>query len=947
MESRNRGHRKLIAIGQARVENGDDGRTPLLADLVDAVHDRCLERCPVSDWDAPLLAREKELHELSGLAMPQLRRLLVQKWLREGFMPIRTICFPDLGADSPTLLWDLRLTSVEWCFPEMQQTRSIGISDPDVPLTFALLWRELCRVRPKPGHRDLHVPGLCPFSRWRVPDRPFVTLFGDWLKEIRAWFFQAHFFRVLFLVLRAPPIDATLYLELNQLRRRISDVLIRDGLHEDLSLLRRFVVIFGGSFHVSRALFSGVCAHSLFRDVRKFQWRLPQIDDGVHAAVPPEPDFAADTDEGQQADDSRTERRSEPRRVSARTDFPRTLTIRSHTVEFIAKTQGTQGGIIIVWSTPPPSTPTVFFTKLHIGAVSHTPATKDIMASGFWEKLALWGGRVHGTQPASRHLSSMSLDLREVAIYVVLQALDLGPVVTFLIDLYSAGSFHIITKEILGAQFLEPGRAFGDNSFAYLQVALLAFIFCLRDLHVGNICLANGAVKLVDFEHPKWDSFTDARPIPTTLDELCLELGRSPAVGRDTVPGELVQEVWFTLSSKLQNLPEPELVFFLHPGVASEPPLGHLLSRAPPGPGSALSLDTFMVAAEDGLLARFFRPLDRHDEFDGRSPGELLGFSDPTASLDSQTLEAEVRPFACHPSSPGVPDFEVRDVEPHPTDGAGHPRASPRQAAAQLVWLRLMVLHRVQLMDQLFLAPVLEAISHDAVEHLAEGLPPNFTLPAGFCGPPLDTSPPLVCVAAYYGACRVMESLHAKNADFTAPDRAGYGVLFFATAGPSPTVPTFLRLKALGVSIAGCGPDLISAGHSDVVVNLLDQAAIAIDDHNADGSTLLHVAASKGDHPVVSQIFAMLHEPGADGPDYTRLKVGATKYTNALDSKHRTPLILAVQGQHESVVTLLLKFPGLLPLIQDDDNHNAYFYGGQTGNSAIQKALQSTVSKKF
>jgi hypothetical protein len=101
-------------------------------------------------------------------------------------------------------------------------------------------------------------------------------LFPEWLANLRDSFFQADFFRILFLLLRAPPANPVLYLELSQIQRRISDVLLANGLHEDLSLLGRFVVIFGGSFHVSRGLFSGVCAHALFGNVGAFSW-VPNI----------------------------------------------------------------------------------------------------------------------------------------------------------------------------------------------------------------------------------------------------------------------------------------------------------------------------------------------------------------------------------------------------------------------------------------------------------------------------------------------------------------------------------------------------------------------------------------------------------------------------------------------------------------------------------------------
>jgi hypothetical protein len=106
-----------------------------------------------------------------------------------------------------------------------------------------------------------------------------------------------------------------------------------------------------------------------------------------------------------------------------------------------------------------------------------------------------------------------------------------------------------------------------------------------------------------------------------------------------------------------------------------------------------------------------------------------------------------------------------------------------------------------------------------------------------------------------------MEWLHGKHADFTATDRADHGLLFVATAAPS--VRTFVCLKLIGVSTASCGPAIISAGHSDIVLDLLNQNVIAIDNKSADGCSLL----CKGDHAVVSHLLGPVHEAGDSGSD--------------------------------------------------------------------------------
>jgi hypothetical protein len=100
---------------------------------------------------------------------------------------------------------------------------------------------------------------------------------------MREDFFKCDFFCVLFRWFRALSIHPQLDLELNQMRRRISDVLLRDGLHEDLSLLRRLVVLFSASFQISRTVFPGVCANSMFGAV--FVPMIPPTDSATFCSL--------------------------------------------------------------------------------------------------------------------------------------------------------------------------------------------------------------------------------------------------------------------------------------------------------------------------------------------------------------------------------------------------------------------------------------------------------------------------------------------------------------------------------------------------------------------------------------------------------------------------------------------------------------------------------------
>jgi hypothetical protein len=192
-DRRHSGHLIALEAGAAMLQQGN--RIASLDALISEI------LAPgVSAFEARLLNRERGLASSLNVNVPQLRRLLVRKWVREGLMPIRTICFPDLTPGSAPLLWNLDLTPfAEWSIGGARK-RGIGKLGRPARLTFSSLWLDLCQVNKKQIHAKLHLPGLCPFSQWRVVDRPFALLCEEWLTEMRDFFFQSSFFRILFLV---------------------------------------------------------------------------------------------------------------------------------------------------------------------------------------------------------------------------------------------------------------------------------------------------------------------------------------------------------------------------------------------------------------------------------------------------------------------------------------------------------------------------------------------------------------------------------------------------------------------------------------------------------------------------------------------------------------------------------------------------------------------------
>jgi hypothetical protein len=115
------------------------------------------------------------------------------------------------------------------------------------------------------------------------------------------------------------------------------------------------------------------------------------------------------------------------------------------------------GGVTIEWYQPDQASSGIFFTKSHVGATIGIPPTDGIFDTGFWGDDLLY------TRPASRHLSSMSLDLHELAIHVVLVALVFCRVIP---HYYEESS--ILTSRFVGS--CPSSRDFPPARFASRQL---------------------------------------------------------------------------------------------------------------------------------------------------------------------------------------------------------------------------------------------------------------------------------------------------------------------------------------------------------------------------------------------------------------------------------------------------------------------------------------------
>jgi hypothetical protein len=82
-----------------------------------------------------------------------------------------------------------------------------------------------------------------------------------------------------------PPIARELYDDPLKVRRAISDTFVRDGLGRDISLVRRFVIVFGCQFPVSRGIFANSFSDLLFGSLERGDWIFSEDDPSATAVV--------------------------------------------------------------------------------------------------------------------------------------------------------------------------------------------------------------------------------------------------------------------------------------------------------------------------------------------------------------------------------------------------------------------------------------------------------------------------------------------------------------------------------------------------------------------------------------------------------------------------------------------------------------------------------------
>jgi ankyrin repeat protein len=220
-------------------------------------------------------------------------------------------------------------------------------------------------------------------------------------------------------------------------------------------------------------------------------------------------------------------------------------------------------------------------------------------------------------------------------------------------------------------------------------------------------------------------------------------------------------------------------------------------------------------------------------------------------------------------------------------------------------------------------ARLLSSIKSDDCESLSEliseGVSSAFRFPTPIPGEPpiLQSGPPLICVASYFGAVNCIHYLVSIDVDIAAADDNGDGAVFFA--GSSGQIRTILLLAQLRFDVQGCA---VRSGNVGLFDELLANSLLKISDTDFNRSTFLHIAAFEGHVEAVRFLLSIsaelvgakdrdgrtaLHLAAGNGFDeICRLLIQHKADVDARDSYDRSPLHYAAVQENYGIVETLL-----------------------------------------
>jgi hypothetical protein len=249
------------------------------------------------------------------------------------------------------------------------------------------------------------------------------------------------------------------------------------------------------------------------------------------------------------------------------------------------------------------------------------------------------------------------MDFREMAIYMLLEAFDAGPLVSFVLDAYSAGCFHIVTAEVPNAVFRprlsrhaklsattdapdpQYDQEYRKNPVAFIETCLLVWILGLEDCHRDNFCAGStnstipgtSTLQIIDFVPPncRIDIRTPHRR------DVVEWIRRSDLLPESAFPLDesQLQQAFNSLNAKFSQLRPRAIPIAVYPPLAYQhtSSLPDLLDDAKRGEmiipvRDPVTCSKFVRFIETQIRNLFFD--SRQPEFGDRTLGALFGFSD-------------------------------------------------------------------------------------------------------------------------------------------------------------------------------------------------------------------------------------------------------------------------------------------------------------------------------
>jgi hypothetical protein len=509
---------------------------------------------------------------------------------------------------------------------------------------------------------------------------------GEW-SGIMRWFrfFDFQFFQVLFSLFRMPPMSHDLHQRLAKIRQSISGALVADRRHPEISLVRRFAVVFGSQFPVSRGVFASSFADFVFGSLADVSWRYLKDDGETTDEIP---------------------------------DFPRSAISKSSGQElsFYPKpTVGVNGGLMIKWKRN--DADHVFFSKLCHCSLGR-PASLDTMGRfiALGHQFKQYGSY---TKPGSSHLARMALDFREIAIYVLLEAVGMGPRVIFFIDAYSAGSFHILTEKVEKAIFPTSEQTahkyekrYKKNPREFLDALIIVLILGLRDCHRNNFCCTrvaesssplqrkSYALKIIDFIAPEGEREPE---FPEYETESC-HFRRSPLLSGVSPRFTELRSALDSAIDKLGHLSPPQFRLAVYPRSDRSPDFASLIDGTDVT-AQGISYSDFLLNVEaqirDHLLGSALT------ESRGPTLAESFGLTDTERIWKGEEFE---RAIGSATQDPNIVTFNpffdsvfrsIEQTEP-PSMPSGPANKSVNYALTMLRWFGIWIGRRIANMKQYF-----------------------------------------------------------------------------------------------------------------------------------------------------------------------------------------------------------------------------------------------------